>query len=142
MGRGAELFCLGTAARGRLAAAAPTFGSEADILGQGATRFGIVGRDHRIVLGEVPLRAILVGGHVIGSHQMAAEHLEFLAVFQTHDVIGFHRRSNREGGLLFDFRSLERTKTGKGYITRPRSADLSEGTKCVSTWITRWWSKH
>ena len=52
---------------------------------------------------------------------MAAEHLEFLAVFQTHDVIGFHRRSNRDGGLLFDFRSLGRTKTGKGFMHRPNN---------------------
>src|SRR3546814_7389710 len=46
----------------------------ADFLRQRAALFGIVGRDHRIVGGKPPFGAIVVGGHAIMRHQVAAQH--------------------------------------------------------------------
>ncbi|BBB09369.1 hypothetical protein SPYCW_2385 [Sphingopyxis sp. EG6] len=50
---------------------------------------------------------------------MAAEHLELLAVFKAHDVIGLHGGADRDGGLLFDFGGLGHAKTGEGFMDGP-----------------------
>src|SRR5690606_16567233 len=91
IGKAKKLICLGASARSWLPAAAASFGSEADRLCESPARLGVVRRDHRIILWQVPLRPIGVGCHIIRCHQVAAEHLELFAVLKAHNVIGLYR---------------------------------------------------
>src|SRR3546814_4424686 len=67
----------------------------------------IVRRHHRIIGREAPFSAVVVWGLSIVRHQMAAKHLEFLSVFQTHDVVWLHRRTDRYGGHGLFFGHLD-----------------------------------
>src|SRR3546814_13639839 len=97
----------------RLATAAAPLGAETDLLRKHAAPFGIIGRNHRIVLGQVPFGAIVFGGHAIVRHQMTAEHLELFPILETDDIVGLDRRADRDGGLLLlDGRFPRRAQTG------------------------------
>lgn len=72
--------------------------AEADFLGQLLALFGIAGRDHRVIRLQAPFGAIVIGRHPVGRHQMALEHLQFFAVFQTNDEIIRHRFLDRNSG--------------------------------------------
>src|SRR5262245_55417903 len=80
----------------RLFAGRPAaLGAKPDLLGQRSTLLRIIGSYHRIVAAEAPLLAVFVGSHLIMRHQMPLEHLQLLPVFQTNDIVGLDRGTDR-----------------------------------------------
>ena len=84
---------------GRRRYCAARLGAEADLLGERRAVARVVRRHHRIIGRQAPALAILLGGHVVGGLEMALQHLELLAVFETDDVVGENRFLDRNGGL-------------------------------------------
>ena len=60
----------------------------------------VVGRDHRIIGWQAPLRAVFVRRHA-ERRQVPAQRLEFFAVVQTEEVIGRDRFTNGDRRFLF-----------------------------------------
>ena len=79
---------------------------EADLLRQFLTLGRVVRRDHRIFRLQAPLRAIILGRHAVGGHQVPFQHLQLLAVFETDDVVVRHRLLDRNRGRQLDRRRL------------------------------------
>src|SRR3546814_8169273 len=67
---------------GLLAPAAAPFGAEADLLGKRTAFLGIVRRDQRVILRQIPLGAIVFGRHVVIGREMAPKHFHLLPVFE------------------------------------------------------------
>ena len=85
-----------------------TQAAQSDLLGKRRAMGRIVRRHHGIVVRQAPLRAVVVGRHVIAGLQMPLEHLHPDTVFQADQVVGKHRLLHRDGrdqscgGLSFD----------------------------------------
>lgn len=80
---------------------------------------GIVGRDHRVVGGQAPARAVLRGRQPVLGAKMALEHLHFLAAFKAGDRVGFDRCAHRNGRLQLCHRRFRRlSKRGKRSVDR------------------------
>ena len=73
--------------------------TEAHLLGELGTGGGVIRRHHRIVRRQTPLLAILLRCHLVLRAQVALQRLEFLAVLETHDVVGRDRLLDRDGGF-------------------------------------------
>src|SRR5919106_5949794 len=77
----------GPSSRGAPTGPGPSLGPEADLLGERAALLRIARRHHRIVVGQPPPLAILLGRHVVARLQMPFQHLELFAVLQTNNVL-------------------------------------------------------
>jgi hypothetical protein len=79
--------------------AAPPLLAQPHLLGELRTCRGIIGRDHRVISRQVPLRAILIRRHPVLA-QVALQRFELLSIFQTDKVFGcdraFYRNSRFE----------------------------------------------
>jgi len=73
------------------------FTTETDFLGKFLPLGSIARRYHWVVVLQSPFRAIVFWRHAIGSHQMPLEHLQFLAVFKTDNVVLCDRLLDRHG---------------------------------------------
>src|SRR3546814_14934814 len=81
------LLRLGARTRGRLATAAASFGAKSALFRNLAPLLGVVGRRHRIIAREIPLRAIFRGRQVVVGGNMTPLHLHILPIFATDKTI-------------------------------------------------------
>src|SRR4051794_6489879 len=80
------------------AAACARLGAEADLLREAGALLRVGRGDHRVVVGQAPPLAVLLGRHVVAGLEMPLEHLQLLAVLEADDVIRHHRLLDRHGG--------------------------------------------
>src|SRR3546814_2751383 len=107
------LLRLGARTRGRLATAAASFGAKSALFRNLAPLLGVVGRRHRIIAREIPLRAIFIGRHVVVGRKMTPQHRHLLTIFETDKMIGLYRCADRNSGFLFDLGSFDDAETGE-----------------------------
>ncbi len=73
--------------------------AQTDLLGEIPALFGIVGRDHRVIGGQAPSRAVFLGRHFVIGAKIALEHLQLLAVFKADNVIRLNRTADGDRRL-------------------------------------------
>src|SRR3546814_11927738 len=115
------LLRLGARTRGRLATAAASFGAKSALFRNLAPLLGVVGRRHRIIARETPLRAIFIGRHVVVGRKMTPQHRHLLTIFATDKMIGLYRCADRNRGLLFDLGSFADAEPGER-VLNPKTA--------------------
>src|SRR5690625_1379719 len=71
--------------------------AQSDLNGEVTALFGVIGCDHRVIAAQAPSFAILFRRHSVRGSQMALQHLVFLPIFKTCQMIVADRLLDRYG---------------------------------------------
>ena len=89
-----------TRRRPRLFPRAATFLAEPHLVRKRRTRLCVRWRDHRIIVWQTPLRAVLVGREVVSRTEVALQRLELPPVLKADDVVVADRLLDRNSRCL------------------------------------------